>query len=85
MTRYWYTTCRNCNRQGRLFIMNNLTSKCLYLHCEECESGWVNPLEVDDVSKKFLTLTSDFDAEIASSDDIEQFGWQRYATNRIDD
>ena len=81
MKRYWYTTCPNCKHQGRLMVMKNLSSGQLYLHCEECESGWYDPLKVDELAAKFLTIDEDFDAELATWDDIEKAGWQRYAVN----
>ena len=81
MKRYWYTTCPNCKHQGRLMVMKNLSSWQLYLHCEECESGWHDPLKVDDSAARFLTLDEDFEADPASLDDMEKAGWQRYAMN----
>ncbi len=81
MKRYWYTTCSNCKHQGRLMLMKNLSSGQLYLHCEECESGWRDPLKIDNLAAKFLTLDEEFDAELATWDDIEKAGWQRYAVN----
>ena len=45
-------------------VMKMLSSSQLYLHCEECESGWYDPLKVDDLAAKFLTLDEDFDAEL---------------------
>jgi hypothetical protein len=61
--------------------MKNLSSGQLYLHCEECESGWHDPLKVEDLTAKFLTIDEDFDADIATWEDIEKAGWQRYAVN----
>jgi formate dehydrogenase maturation protein FdhE len=81
MNRYWFTTCPNCNRQGRLFVMKNLSSGQLYLHCEECESGWNAPEQVGDMAAKFLTLDIEFDAELATWDDIVNAGWEHYAVN----
>jgi hypothetical protein len=62
-------------------VMKNLSSGLLYLHCEECESGWRDPLKVNDLTAKFLTLDEDFDAEIATWEEIKEAGWQRYAVN----
>lgn len=84
MKRYWYTTCRNC-KQGRLMVMKNLSSGQLYLHCEECEYGWYDPLKVDDLTAKFLTLDEEFDAELATWDDVEKAGWQQFAANVAED
>jgi hypothetical protein len=62
-------------------VTKNLSSGQLYLHCEECESGWHDPLKVNDLTARFLTLDEDFDAEPATWDDIEKADWQRYAAN----
>jgi hypothetical protein len=62
-------------------VMKNLSSGQLYLHCEECESGWYDPLKLDDPSAKFLTVDEDFDAELANRDDIDKADWQHYAVN----
>ncbi|HZZ77441.1 MAG TPA: hypothetical protein VFE62_02920 [Gemmataceae bacterium] len=81
MKHYWYTTCPNCNYQGRLMIMKNLSSGKLYLHCEECESGWNDPLRVGDLTARFLTLNEEFDAEVAAWEEIEKTHWQAYASH----
>lgn len=85
MKSYWYTTCKNCHHQGRLFVMKNLSANQLYLHCEECEWGWYDPTKVDDLTAKFLTLDEDFEAEPATWDEIEKAGWQQYAVNMVED
>ena len=51
MTIYWYKSCPICDGQGRLHILEDITHKRLYLHCEECEWGWLNPLEANDPAK----------------------------------
>lgn len=84
MAIYWYTTCRHCDNQGRLIIMKNLTRKRLYLHCEECESGWNDPQKVADATAMFLTLLDDDKAETATWGDIEEAGWQQFAANSAD-
>ena len=61
--------------------MKNLSAEQLYLHCEECEDGWHNPHQVDDLAAGFLTLLQDFEAEPATWEEIEKAGWQQYATN----
>jgi hypothetical protein len=65
--------------------MKDLSAERLYLHCEECESGWYDPREVDDLTAKFLTLDEDFETEPATWDDIEKADWQQYAVNVIED
>jgi hypothetical protein len=66
-------------------LMKNLSSGQLYLHCEECESGWRDPLKVDESAARFLTLDEDFEAEPASWGDIEEAGWQPFATNIVEE
>ena len=41
-TLYWSSTCANCN-QGRLLFQNDITNARVYVHCEECEWGWLHP------------------------------------------
>jgi len=81
MKHYWYSTCRNCRHQGRLMVMKNLSARRLYLHCEECESGWYDPLQIDNLAAKFLTLDEEFEGEAATWEDIQKAGWQPYAVN----
>ena len=82
---FWLTTCPHCNYQGRLVVMNDLTRNRLYLHCEECESGWVDPGHVSDPSARFLTLNEDFDADPATEDEIRQHGWPITGLRRVVD
>lgn len=78
---FWYKTCPSCNGQGRLIITSDITNDRLYLHCEECEMGWINPKDVDDVKKGFLTLDEDFETENPTYEKILQYGWQEYAVH----
>lgn len=78
---YWYVICSFC-QQGRLFVFKNTTDNNLYLHCEECERGWLNPDEVDDDNESFLTLVQKFEATEANGDDIEKYGWQKYPLHK---
>ena len=80
MNRYWYTTCRLCG-QGRLFIFKKQDTNELYLHCEECESGWCDPSRIGDMDSSFLTLDEGFKAEFAAWTDIENAHWQQFALN----
>lgn len=82
-TYYWMRTCVHCNGQGRLLIMKDLSTNSLYLHCEECEWGWRDPEKADDVGWAFLTLDEDFEAEPASSAEIERHGWSRYVAGEF--
>jgi hypothetical protein len=75
---FWLTTCPNCHHQGRLVVMHDQTRDRLYLHCEECESGWRDPDKVGDPSTRFLTLTEEFEAEPATAEDIRRHGWTTY-------
>jgi hypothetical protein len=83
MKRFWHTTCRNCDHQGRLVVMKHCTSGRLYLHCDECESGWSDPSSIDDRSAKFLAL--DEDSKPADWRDIELARWQAFATHLDED
>lgn len=69
---YWLKQCPFCN-QGRLFVYKNLNKNVLYLHCEECERGYYDFVNVEKINS-FLTLTDDFDATIATAEDIKNFG-----------
>ncbi|GKX52731.1 hypothetical protein [Budvicia aquatica] len=79
---YWYKNCPNCN-QGRLFVFDDITNKRLYLHCEECEMGWISPDDVDRNINKFLTLLEDFEAVEATYNQIRNYGWNKYKFNKI--
>ncbi len=72
---FWLATCPHCHHQGRLVVMKDLTRNRLYLHCEECESGWVDPNTISDPETRFLTLEEDFDAVPATEDDIKRCNW----------
>ncbi len=82
--KYWYTTCINCNGQGRLFITKDVTANRLYLNCEECEWGWRDPEQVDNPEAKFLTLNESFEAEDATSEEIDRHGWGMYALHQFE-
>lgn len=74
---YWYKLCPAC-RQGRLFVYRDTTNKRLYLHCEECETGFESPSHADNAGPGFSTLTEDFHAVEASMSDIHEMGWADY-------
>ena len=78
-TYYWYKPCPLCSGQGRLTIFEDLTSKRLYLHCDECEQGWRDPGRVNDPTAGFLTLNEEFEARPADAATIERYGWAKYA------
>lgn len=80
---YWYQECPKCH-QGRLFIFKDLNRNELYLHCEECETGWRDPNKLD-LEHSFLTILEDFEAKEASQEDINQYGWQKFAINKIEE
>jgi len=85
MIYYWYRVCPNCNGQGRLIVQKNLDANKLYLHCDECEWGWRHPEDVDDPSKKFLTLCEVFESANPTYQEILDFGWGPYALNRLEE
>ena len=82
---FWLGTCPSCHHQGRLVVMHDQTRDRLYLHCEECESGWRDPERVGDLTTRFLTLDEEFQAEPATEDDLSRRGWMRYAVQRMSD
>jgi len=61
--------CPICE-QGRLFVTEDITNQRLYLHCEECECGWLNPEELTK-GKSFLAINPDFEERIPSKETIE--------------
>jgi hypothetical protein len=65
----WFKACPSCN-QGRLVVMTDTTHRRLYLHCEECETGFLSPDDAVRGEGGFLTLTETFDAELATDDQI---------------
>jgi hypothetical protein len=65
----WYKSCPACN-QGRLVVMHDTTNQRLYLHCEECETGFLNPNNTVK-GGGFLTLLESFDAEPATDAEIK--------------
>jgi len=82
-TVYWYESCSACKGQGRLLIQEDVTNGRLYLHCEECEMGWLDPAEVKDSKKGFLTLQVDFESRNPTPATLAQFGWTKYAKHEI--
>ena len=66
--------CPLC-RQGRLFAYREEDSGNIYLHCEECEWGWLDPkrLRAED---GFLTLDVPSDARPASRDEVLASQWR---------
>ena len=62
-------------------IIEDITHGRLYLHCEECEWGWLRPEDSDDPVKGFLTLKQDYESVIPSYDRIRELGWLDYAKN----
>lgn len=84
-TYYWFKTCPFCDGQGRLIITEDVTHKRLYLHCEECEYGWMNPEDAENVKKRFLTLDEDFESENPSLERIKEYGWLKYALHSFED
>ncbi|PIB11564.1 hypothetical protein [Vibrio rotiferianus] len=81
-TYYWYDECTKCH-QGRLIITKDVTNDRLYLHCEECEYGWLAPSEVKEPSKSFLTLIEDFETENPDMDTIKAYSWENYACHEF--
>ena len=77
---FWYKTCTTCE-EGRLFIVEDLSRQALYLHCEECESGFNDPLNLRD---GFLTLEFDYPCAFADKQTIEKYNWQAFALHEVE-
>ena len=75
---YWYKECPFC-RQGRLHLFEDITHNRLYLHCEECEWGWLNPHEASDPGRGFCTIDAEFESKAVNMDTIRFYGWEEYA------
>ncbi len=81
MSKNWYKLCPVCD-QGRLFVMKRQDDGNLFLLCEECESAWNMPEEIDDKSKNFSIDGISF--TYANETDIERTGWIRYSMTKTD-
>jgi hypothetical protein len=76
---YWHCVCPACE-QGRLFITKIRDTGELFLLCEECESAWLTPEEVD------VKVHFDFQGKCidrAGLEDIERAGWSRYRLTQV--
>ncbi len=74
---YWHSVCPVCE-EGRLFVTKIEDSGDLFLLCEECESAWSRPEEIDpDVNFDFKGLK----VQRAGHTDIEGAGWSHYPLN----
>jgi hypothetical protein len=81
---FWFQTCPFCG-QGRLVVMYDMTRDRLYLHCEECESGWRDPARIGDPDTRFLTLDEEFDARPATEQDLVRHDWTAGPLGRMND
>ncbi|RWX09051.1 hypothetical protein EHI42_27540 [Rhizobium hidalgonense] len=79
---YWAGACAHCH-QGRLIFQNDVTHRRLYVHCEECEWGWLHPSDVGDAEKGFLTLLQNFDTGDPTLEEIQQSEWRNYLTGSL--
>ena len=71
---YWHSVCPVCE-QGRLFVTVVRDTKELFLLCEECESAWQTPGNID------VNIHFDFSARSvvrAAYNDVAEAGWSRY-------
>jgi hypothetical protein len=51
--------------------MEDLSQRRLYLHCEECESKFLDPAQLEN---SLLTLTEDYEYKFADLETIENLG-----------
>jgi len=76
---YWHSVCPVCE-QGRLLVVKAPGSGELFLLCEECESAWRTPEEIN------VMTTYDFGGkrvDRANRGDVESAGWLRYKLTEI--
>ncbi|MGJ7562742.1 hypothetical protein ACSFBM_02670 [Variovorax sp. GB1R11] len=81
---YGSSTCANC-RQGRLLFQNDTTNERVYVHCEECEWGWLHPEGLGDVAQGFLTLLSDFESTDATLEDVQRSEWRDHIAGSFEE
>ena len=81
MNQYWYKVCPRCDGQGRLFIQRDCATGKLYLHCEECEFGFRDPLRCNSASDGFLAIDVEF--EVPRIHEIEADGWGSFALHHV--
>lgn len=77
---FWYKTCPICDGEGRLFITEDISRKRLYLHCEECESGFLDPTQL---KNSFLTVIENYKYKLANFETIKNYGWESIAQNSV--
>jgi|GEM_PF-538085 len=83
-TYYWTANCAMCN-QGRLILQNDITNHRIYAHCEECEYGWLEPEELNDLDKGFLTLAGDYQTADPSWEEIQQSQWRDHVAGSFEE
>jgi hypothetical protein len=72
---YSVGTCPQCDHQGRLYLQKDLTSLTLYAHCEECESGFRKPDDLEPPHRGFLTLLEDYETENPTMEEVSRSVW----------
>ena len=77
---FWYKSCETCD-EGRLFIVEDLSRRRLYLHCEECEQGFDDPLNLN---AGFDTLDLEYSCALADRQTVQNYGWQAFALHELD-
>jgi len=71
---YWLSVCPVCE-QGRLFVTIIRDTKELFLLCEECESAWKTPEDIDVNTHFDFALRSVVRADYNV---VAEAGWFRY-------
>jgi hypothetical protein len=79
---YWWKQCPNC-RGGRLALCEDTTNMRMYLHCEECETGFLDPEEVNEPGAGFLTVDCPFESHAADIQTIRKYSWERFALHFV--
>lgn len=73
----WCQECPFCE-QGRLFAHVDVGRGRLYLHCEECESGYPDPAAAQARTGWFQTAAEEFESRPATREDLRAAGWERW-------
>lgn len=76
---FWYAVCPKCYGQGRLVIVIDELKNTPFFNCDECESSWYS---VSSVQSEPPFLGYKVKNHIASENEIEEFGWQKFALHR---
>ena len=66
-------------------IRDSITNARVYVHCEECEWGWLHPEGLGDVAQGFLTLLSDYETTDPTREEIERSEWRGHIAGSFEE